>query len=324
MNMDYVPLMFGTLVTSGSLLALQSDFYKKNSEGRKKIHDKNYRLYRTSANSSVINKAVLPKKMIKEILNLKKLAENDVDAELKDVFDKFVKYVDPINLECCLKNIRTVKIKKNFGFITWLKTKFDGTVGSYNPYANSLSLYDKKKASLCHEFLHMASTSRNEPYCCGFSVYKADYAEGKNVLFGEGLNEGYTELLNSRIFGSKITGDYSRNVKIARLMECFFDSYREMECAYFHNDIDAVYRAFCKYGTNKEYFALMNNLDYFADSYMFSDSIASIKLQLKLYEIIKRSGDDEKIKKFERVLGYNLGIGFNVMKKLDNYSKRIK
>ena len=85
--------------------------------------------------------------------------------------------------------------------------------GNYNPYNNTITLFHKKKDILSHEFLHMAST--RDKYRCGFHLQTRF-----NQEIGRGLNEGYTELLNKRIFNSK-SFSYFHNVKIARLIEIF-------------------------------------------------------------------------------------------------------
>lgn len=290
---------------------------RRNLETRKNICEKNYKLYRTAIHSDTFSRGVLPRKSLNEILMC---YEGKFPLELEDIFKEFVDYVEPVNLEHCLRNIGTVKVN-----LLQNDKHNCGVNGDYNPKNNSINLYRNNKSTLCHEFLHMASSSINLPYSSGFSVFKCDYLEKKADKFGSGLNEGYTELLNLRIFGGdKDICSYNNNVKIVRLIECFFDDYRDMEYAYFHNDIDAVYKAFFKYGTRAEYFMIMNELDLYASSCMFSDMFYSLKTQLKLYEIILRSGDADKIKQFEEILNENLDGKLAIFKGLNSYHKQLK
>ena len=77
-------------------------------------------------------------------------------------------------------------------------------------------------------------SSTIDKYNCGFQVYTKF-----NKILGIGINEGYTELLNHIIFNSKSIA-YYHNVKIAKLIETFFESENEMESAYFHSDIETL------------------------------------------------------------------------------------
>lgn len=127
----------------------------------------------------------------------------------------------------------------------------------------------------------------------------------ENAEIGRGLNEGYTELLNKRIWKYQKTS-YRQNVKIVRLIETFFDDPKEMENAFFNNDIDKVFIQFLKYGTKEEFFQIMTNLDNLATTnQIIFNKIDNIKAQLKLYEIIKRSQDEKKITNFENILDEN-------------------
>ena len=79
-----------------------------------------------------------------------------------------------------------------------------------------------------------------------------------------------------------------------------------MENAYFHGDIETLYRVFSQYGTKEEFFEIINNLDNLATTKIpIYNTITSIKTQLKLYTIIKRSKDITKIKQFENILDQN-------------------
>ena len=99
---------------------------------------------------------------------------------------------------------------------------------------------------------------------------------------------------------------YRQNVKIVRLIETLFDDPKEMENAFFNNDLDKVFLQFLKYGTKEEFFEIMTNLDNLAttNQIIFSN-VDNIKTQLKLYEIIKRSNDPKKITNFENILDEN-------------------
>lgn len=218
---------------------------------------------------------------------------------------QFKTYVTPENLKTCLWNLKTVKIKRITlendikEFINNM-LNLQRATGTYLYSDNTINLYSTRKSTLSHEFLHMAS-SINLLHC-GFhyNTYNNQWIE-----IGRGINEGYTELLNHRIFGSKSLS-YRHNVKIARLFETFFDDRQDMENAYFHGDIDTLYTAFCEYGTKEEFFKIMNNLDNLATTKIpIYNTITSVQTQLKLYDVIKRSKNKEKISSFETILDEN-------------------
>jgi len=299
-------------------------FIPYDNKSRDIIYKNNFKIYKGTNGSNPFSYGILQRKSVDEILSLNK--GNDLPICLKEIFDEFIDYVDPVNLEYCFKNINSLNIKNKHTLWEHLSNFFSSSfaTGSYSPYYNKMELFTKNKSTISHEFLHMASSANGFPNFCGFSSYKREPEKKTIYKFGEGLNEGYTELLNNRIFGYKNYSTYINNVKIAKLIECFFDNYRDMEYAYFHTDIGAVYNAFCKYGTKEEFYIVMNNLDYFADAPMVSDCILSLKTQMLLYKIIKRSKDADKIKKFEDILNDNLHGVFGKFKEHDSSPKHLK
>lgn len=295
-------LMFYSPVILLNLINLK----KKNDE--REINRKiNYKLYKDGIADSVLKMATLPYQSFELILNIEEWFDGPYPEELKDIFSKFVQYIDPLNLESCIVNLRSVKIEDSVTFREFIYNLLStqGVSGSYYSGYNLIKLIKNKKHVLSHEFLHMASTSTMNRSLCGFSVMGYDTMHQTTDYFGTGLNEGYTELLNGRFFNDGKIYSYPYNVQIVKLIECFFDDYKEMESAYFHNNIDAVYKAFCKYGTREEYFSIMNSLDNYATVSMLDDYFDALKVQFKILEIIKRSNDEDKIKKCEEIIRDN-------------------
>ena len=166
--------------------------------------------------------------------------------------------------------------------------------GVYHHEERCIELFNDKSFVLTHEFLHLAS-AQNEKHI-GFHI------NIENEEIGRCLNEGYTELLNQRIYNNPTTC-YKHNVRIMRMLETFFDNYRDMEHAFFHCELNTLYKQFCEYGTKEEFLKISQNLDYFAYAPIkTNDTIASIITQLKVYEIIKRSKNPDKIQKCETIL----------------------
>ena len=234
-----------------------------------------------------------------EIIN-EKLKTITVPEELKEIFETFKQKVDKENLITCIKNIENVKIKKqtlqeDFNEIIKNIISNQPYAGHYLKFDNKIELLSIRKRVLSHEFLHMASATT--PYNTGFNVltiYKTYY--------GRGLNEGYTELLNKRIFNHNYVS-YKHNVQITELFETFFDNPKDMETAYFNSNLDNIYITFNKYGTKKEFTEIMKNLDDLATTNIpVNNNILSLKTKMEMYKIIKRSKNPSKINKFENIL----------------------
>lgn len=306
-----IPPQFALSVTGTGILINYISKSLMSAKNRKQNKIRNFKLYKHTGNIDELQKQKnINSELIKLIFkgNNKQDYRNFINTikipdELKDIVNTFVQNVDKENLKSCAENLKSVKInKKNFlkdfkqyinNFISPLTT-----AGLYNPYTNTIDLFIPSKQVLSHEFIHMCSASGNDN--CGFHIYTRFNAE-----MGRGLNEGYTELLNSRIFKYPITS-YGKNVNLVKLLETFFDNPKDLEKAFFHSDIDTVLFQFCKYGTKEEFFDLLNNLDNLAmGSIPINDFIKYHKLQFKLYEIIKRSQDKNKIQNFENILFQN-------------------
>lgn len=278
------------------------NFFIKNKNKKR-----NWKLYQKTPNEIPEKNPFIELLFNKQnIHNLEEiLKQTKYPKELTQIVDTFKNYVSEENLKICVKNLQTVKINhitlendmKHF-IRNLLSPKI--AAGTYNNYSNTINLFsDKIKQNiLSHEFLHMAS-SKDEN--CGFHLI----TRFEDAEIGRGLNEGYTELLNKKIWKYK-NNIYRQNVKIVRLIETLFDDPKEMENAFFNNDLDKVFLQFLKYGTKEEFFEIMTNLDNLAttNQIIFSN-VDNIKTQLKLYEIIKRSNDPKKITNFENILDEN-------------------
>lgn len=218
--------------------------------------------------------------------------------ELKDIIIKFKEYIDKENLIICLQRLNGVQINY-INILHDIKKylhNFVSSEGSYIPKDNTINIYKifDKKSVLAHEFLHMASTEDNQN--SGFCTCLED------IWIGNGLDEGYTELLNKRIFKNKKIS-YSYNVEIIELLELFFDNPKDMEYAYFHNNIYIVYQTFLKYGTKEEFFKLIQTLDNLIETDIpFYQRINKTKTKIKLYKILKRSNDKNKILNAKKLL----------------------
>lgn len=329
--LNSLPFYLTAALNGGIFITYISKQLISSSKIRKQNKQRHLKLYRSvgeikETNNDELNKII--KLLFKvndkqDYLNI--IKEIKIPEELKEIVNTFVQNVDEKNLKYCAKNLKTVKIEnKNImkQFKDYLSNLEKSTLASglYYCHTNTIDLFINSKRVLSHEFIHMCTNNGTD---CGFNL-----CTRYNEKIGQGLNEGYTELLNTRIFKYKNLS-YSKNVSIVKLLETFFDDPKDLENAFFSNDLDKVILQFCKYGTKEEFFNLLENLDNFATGpILLKDFIQYHKLQFKLYEIIKRSNEPNKIQNFENILFQNslnkiLKNGFSLIP-LKQTSKRLK
>lgn len=152
--------------------------------------------------------------------------------------------------------------------------KFDDKMKSLAKYSLEIDenvLTYREKKSIYHEILHMASSYNdyeNEVYYRGFFQHN----ENKKVTIGEGLNEGYTELLSNRDINNDNYTSYSEiednyiiaypiSQALAHQLEIIIGK-SEMEKMYFDNDLRGLVERIIGYGkTEKETFQFLKQFD---------------------------------------------------------------
>jgi len=221
--------------------------------------------------------------------------------KIKDILpyvEKIVNFTSENNLKNIYTNLNSLTIQKN-RFIL-----LKGIAGEYSQKENIITY--ALKSSIGHELLHLASRSiKNGKEYSGF-IFKT-----KHLVLGRGLNEGYTELLASRLFNkSKKTNSYEEEVKIARILEYFFDNPKDMEKYYFNTDLPGLIHYMEKYAKREEIIKLITEIDKINNSSL--DIVIAlktyyyIKIQLTLYKWFKEKNKDlDKLKKLEDLLCEN-------------------
>jgi len=166
-------------------------------------------------------------------------------------------------------------------------------LGEYYSTENKIYIYEKNQYTLSHEFLHAASTTITPNY-----IYMGFSADNGAENFFSGFNEGYTELLNRRIFGATQIS-YIINYIICQLLEVMFENPKELEIAYFNNRVDVFIKRFLMYGTKEELIDILRTLDYASRiPYTYKEIEELINL---VCEIICRKGEPDKILKCEQI-----------------------
>lgn len=216
---------------------------------------------------------------------------------LKSLALQLYNYTETENLIYCVNNIKNVKIVKDDKFkIKPFSLKKRHITGQYDPYSNTISYYSDN--TLSHEFLHMSSTPKivsNDYYTTGFKIL------GGNIEFGKGLNEGYTDLLNRRIFFDEDYNTdtcYKVNIYLLRIFELLYDDYRTMERDYFISNYQSPIGNFIKYGSYDEFFKLSTYLDWLAFTKVIDGEDKEAFALIK--KVIKRCSYD-KLDKAEEI-----------------------
>ena len=330
-NLSYIFPAIGTGMTVSAPIAVMklSNVFKE-----RKDHKDTYLKVAKKANSSKVMEREYLKLRLKDKKEVEEIrAKLEIPEQLQEISNEFFEKVNIEDQPRCINNLKTLKfnhIRVRDDIALHLKNMVSSLTAAawYSSGSNKIEDLEHKpsKRVLSHEFLHMASSNLYES---GFNQIGAyDSKDGKKIYVGRGLNEGYTELLNCRLFGYDLKKcTYMIPVKLTRLIETFFDNPRDMEKAYFNNDIAKVYLEFCKYGSNEEFWNLMNEMDSYAYAPLSFDFINSIGTQMRLYKVIKRSDNPEKIKKFEDILDENKFIALarrGMTFKLDDGIKKEK
>lgn len=197
-------------------------------------------------------------------------------------------YCDARKIQIDYKNIDTISVNRN-PFIV-----LEGKAGIYYPRNNEILF--SMASSTTHELLHALSThyeKEQDVYRTGFSIHPIFRA----------LNEGYTELLASRI-EERPPQSYPEQVKLARLIETLFDSPEEMMQAYFDNNLELVVQNMSEYMSSEEAVSLLIKEDTILKKQMHGINmrVDDISQRVALYQsVVTNCKDFDKLERFLQV-----------------------
>lgn len=156
-------------------------------------------------------------------------------------------------------NINEVNINKDYLILLYSASGMYNGMKNRIRYATTTSIY--------HELFHMASSvydSKNRVFCTGF---KQVYGITNNLLgdssIGQGINEGYTELLAHRYFDkdNKMPWSYRFETKIMSYLEEIIDS-RELEILYLTADLQGLIGKLSEYTNENEVLGFIRSVDF--------------------------------------------------------------
>lgn len=136
-----------------------------------------------------------------------------------------------------------------------------GEAGAYSGKFNKIKI--AITSAIFHELFHMASAIYKEEsdiYYCGFSQRSL---KDNSVDIGDGLNEGYTELLAHRYFEKKhkMSKAYKFEVVIAEKLEKIIEQ-DKMEILYLNADLPGLIAELKKYISEEEISKFISALDF--------------------------------------------------------------
>lgn len=229
-----------------------------------------------------------------------KIGQKKLD-DLLPLVENLSDYTSKENLTTIYRNLISLKIKKRPTLLLM------GLGGSYNSKNNTIKY--SLASSLGHEFLHLASSYYDSQTRMDYSGFEQ---KENAFIIGRGLNEGYTELLASRIYNkNNKVQTYKLEVQIAKLMELFFDNPKDMEKFYFNHDLLGFVKYMEQFATSKEIVNILHEIDkiHHRSSMITFNPFKlydSIKIQLKLYKLfISKNKDIEKLKQFTDIICEN-------------------
>ena len=230
----------------------------------------------------------------------KPISKLKIDCERLNCLAKYLKILDDKLTDCekrtLHENLQTLKVcKKNFFSLSFHD-------GLYIPKENKILVATID--SLGHELLHMSSTKvlPQDIYLIGYRYINRN----ANIDIGNGLNEGYTELLATRYFGcSTLPFENKENVQIARLLECFFDNPQYMRYLYFNHDLNGFIDYMTTFAEKEEVIQLLIEIDELNDLNKLITPLYLMKsrlIQEKLNEWFKsKVTERERINKFDAI-----------------------
>lgn len=221
---------------------------------------------------------------------------NEIYNIIMPYIEKLKDYTKEDNLQALYRNIKNVTLKKQSPITPSFYS------GLYNSQQNKITYLNK--TALGHEILHMASAYYDKETNISYVGFKQSKDK---VYIGQGLNEGYTELLNARIYNNNKISAYYKEAKIAKLLEFFFDDPKEMEAFYFNHNLPGLIHHLEQYTSRENIVKILLDIDqinsYSHSIYSAIPTIKSIKTQISLYNIFEKTcPNKQKVEQFKNIV----------------------
>ena len=196
-------------------------------------------------------------------LDKNKILSSEYDKVLLSFYRVIINKFPLSNMDNLISQLNTIDITKNPSSIKEfiIKGIKDNPCGYY-PESNKILLIkdNVKDYHLYHELFHMLSTYRSDN-----TIYSG-FSQGNRktyVTIGDGLNEGYTQLLKERYFGIDDNESYFYMLQkhIAKHLEIIVGR-RTMEKLYVNADLEGLVNQLEKYCNKEVILRFVNDVDY--------------------------------------------------------------
>lgn len=180
------------------------DFYLNNPISEK------YRLQKIDKRLTVVDIDKVKEITIEHDIKKDKVFINTENSKINEIFENFINVMN--------NNFEEEDLGNLYDNIIWVLFKRYSSfkyAGDYDPVTNIIrTLSEDDFDSIHHELIHMSANPYDETNDYGGFYYTLD-----KYIFGYGLDEGYTELLNKRYFNSKTQNAYRLQIMICRHLE---------------------------------------------------------------------------------------------------------
>ncbi len=236
-----------------------------------------YYISRKICSSILLHKELKPKN-ISKVLPPPELKEINKEIDVESICAKefgntileFVKVIienfNPEVLNNFYNNLKTLNVSSKSFVLRNLLFGVEA-VGTYDPKHNKIAIStEPDDTTVSHELLHMSSTFyRNGMAYSGFSQR---YTKTR-LNIGNGINEGYTELLNNRYFDKKMTDSetyrsistYEYLTIIAEKLEQIVGK-EKMERLYFKCSLNGLIQELSQYSSEEEIMKFITDTDF--------------------------------------------------------------
>ena len=189
---------------------------------------------------------------------------NDIDSALLLFKKEIENNIEADNLLILNKNIDSIKIKRFF--IMPESLFFKALDGAYYHKSNKIHVnFVSEKRVLNHELLHASSTIYDDE---NWILHSGFIQQTRCSEIGRGITEGYTQVLDSRIFKNDLTASESYE---AVKMICFFlekiVGFKNMEKYYFNADLNSLITNLENYDNKNNIFDFISRIDFILKYY---------------------------------------------------------
>lgn len=225
----------------------------------------------------------------KEEKEIFKQVENKLKQSNEAIYEfyrELTRHTSPENLRNFVSNIQFATLDINDSKKKCVFQSF------YDQTKNKITIYTQLPETLTHDLLHLSSNNQSAK-TNGFHAYGTFKEDSYEI--GNGLDEGYTEILNQRYF-QQVAINSPKLVRLSSLIEKFYQNPKDMETDYFNACLENLILELTKSMDIKDAINIVLKIDYVAIHP--NDHIFYHKLINKLIELYRQSHKRQETKKF--------------------------